>query len=626
VAGFAAAFFALAVIGVLSYRSTQQLLDSYGQVTHTLDVLATGESLLSLLKDAETGQRGYLLVREPNYLEPYQAATQKIRPVLERLRELTRDNPGQQERIGRIEVLVRDKLEELARTIALDRAGSRDAALEVVQTGQGKRVMDMLRLLLAEVEAEERRLLEERTERLHQVTVRTLAVVLGGTGLLGVLTLLAAGMTARDFRALARARREHRRYEQRLEALHAIDKAILQAASPVEIIQAALSALRQVVGCEQAGLLLFEPGQEQARVLISEEGLDTQVDQRLPLPSPPRMEVPEGNGGAILDLGVVPAPAHGLPTLPRFLERGLRYQVILPVGSGTQPVGSLILASQRQEAFDEVAVQIAREVAAQVSIALEQARLREVLRGEAERLERQVRERTAELRETNAELEAFSYSVSHDLRGPLRAIDGFSQAIEDDPDNVLTARSQRFFGKVKAASGRMAGLIDDLLNLSHVSRTEMARSRVDLTALAGQVIAELRAREPQRQVEVSIQEGLVGQGDPRLLRIVLDNLLGNAWKFTGHQPHPRIEVSAFEQQGETVFSIRDNGAGFDMAYAQKLFSPFQRMHSDQEFPGTGIGLAIVFRILRRHAGRIWAESTVGSGATFYFTLGGSDVQ
>ncbi len=623
--GFVAAFIALAAIAVLSYRSTQQLSASYGMVTHTLDVIVAAESLLSLLKDAETGQRGYLLVRDPSYLEPYEAATRQLGPELEHLRRLTSDNPRQRERLGRAEVLIRERLEVLARTIALDRGGNREEALAIVQTGQGKRIMDSLRALMAEFQEEERRLLKERSERLHQVTARTLVVVLGGIGLLGALTLLAAGMAARDFRALTRAGRERRKYEQRLEALHAIDRAILRAASPVEVSRAALASLRQVVGCEQAALLLFESGQEQARALISEDGLDTLAEQPLALPSPPCMPAPETSAVVVQDLGAQPAPLHGLPTLPRFLESGLRFQLILPLGSGTQPMGCLILASRRQETLDG-AVQVACEVAAQVSIALEQARLRDRLRGEAERFEQQERERTAELRESNAELEAFSYSVSHDLRGPLRAIDGFSQAIEDDPDNVLTARSQRFFGKVKAASGRMAGLIDDLLNLSRLSRAEFVREQVDLTALASQVIAELRSREPQRQVEVSIQEGLEGVGDPRLLRIVLDNLLGNAWKFTSQQPQPRIEVSAFQQQGETVFSIRDNGAGFDMAYAQKLFSPFQRMHSEKEFPGTGIGLATVHRILRRHGGRIWAESVVGSGTTFYFTLGGLDVQ
>jgi signal transduction histidine kinase/CHASE3 domain sensor protein len=626
VAGFVAAFVALGVMAVLLLLSTRQLSNSYAQVSHTLDVLVATERLLSLLKDAETGQRGYLLVEGTRYLEPYEAAIKEIGPEFERLRRLTSDNPRQQERLVRVEELIRQKLGDLASTIALHQRGEREVAIARVRTGQGKILMDALRLLMADVAQEERMLLEERTQRLREVTTQTLGVVLGGIGLLGVLTLVAAGMVRRDFRALAAASQQHRRYEQRLETLHAIDKAILRAASPGEVSHAALASVRKMVGCEKAGLLLAGPGPEEARAFISEDGGDTAVEQYFTLSSPLRLERPEGDVAAVLDLGAMPASVQGLPTLPGLLESGLRYQVLLPLGSGPRPSGSLILASQRRETFDERAVQVAREVADQVSIALEQARLREQLRGEAERLEHQVRERTAELREANSELEAFSYSVSHDLRGPLRAVDGFAQAIEDDSANVLTPRSQRFFGKVKAASGRMAGLIDDLLNLSRLSRAELVRERVDLSALAHQVIAELRAREPQRQVEVSIQPGLMGVGDTRLLRIVFDNLLGNAWKFTGQQPQPRIEVSAREQQGETVFSIRDNGAGFDMAYADKLFSPFQRMHSDQEFPGTGIGLATVHRILRRHAGRIWAESAVGVGSTFNFTLGGSDVR
>ncbi|HEX8699921.1 MAG TPA: CHASE3 domain-containing protein [Myxococcaceae bacterium] len=620
-----AAFIALGVIATLSLLSLRQLSESYRHLSHTLDVLASEERLLSLLKDAETGQRGYLLVQGPRYLEPYHAAIREIGPELDRLRRLTADNASQQERLGRIQALIGQKLQELADTIALAQSGDRDAALSVVRTDQGKILMDALRLLLEEVAQEEQRLLKERALRLRQVLTQTLGTVLGGMGLLALLTLLAAGMVTRDFRALNQAAYEHRRYEQRLEALHAIDKAILRAASPAEVSHAALPALRQMVGCQKVGLILFTPGEAQDRALISEEGRESLAEQPLRLPGPPRMERPGDASKAVLDLGARPEAAEGLPTLPGFLAHGLRYQVILPLGSGPSPVGSLILASQWREPLDERAVQIALEVSDQMSIALEQARLREQLRGEAERLERQVRERTWELEEANRELEAFSYSVSHDLRGPLRAVDGFAQAIEDDEGNVLTPRSQRFFGKVKAASGRMAELIDDLLNLSRLSRAELTREPVELSTLAGQVIAELQAREPQRQVEVSIAPGLVGVGDMRLLRIVFDNLLGNAWKFTAKQPQPRIEVGALARQGETVIYIRDNGAGFDMAYAQKLFSPFQRMHSDDEFPGTGIGLATVHRILRRHAGHIWAESTVGSGSTFYFTLGGADV-
>ena len=623
-AGFVLAFAALMGIALLSLHSTQRLSTSHGEVTHAMDVLASSEQLLSLLKDAETGQRGYLLVRDPLYLEPYQAASQSIGPALQRLRQLTSDNPIQGERLDRIEALTRQKLAELEGTLSLMSDGAPTAAMELVRTGEGKRFMDSLRQLLHEVQQEERQLLAVRTGRLEQVTQRNTAVVLGGIGLLGVLTLLAAGMTSRDFQALARAARERLKYEERLVALHAIDKAILRAASPLELIQSALSALRRLVGCERADLLLFEPGQEEARVLLCHEASDVLREERISLSSPLATRALAGNGTQeVMRLSGAAGSTSSHPQLP---EQESRYEVRLPLSSLHQRMGSLGLLSRHAHTFDERAVQVAREVADQVTIALEQARLREQLRGAAERLEHEVRERTAELNEANAELEAFSYSVSHDLRAPLRSIDGFSQAIEDDGGNVLTDRSKRFFQKVKAASGRMAELIDDLLNLSRLSRTGMILERVNLSPLAEDVIADLRAREPERQVEVSIQSELWAVGDRRLMRVALENLLGNAWKFSSKQPSPRIEVACSGQGGESVFVVRDNGAGFDMAYAQKIFSPFQRMHSEREFPGTGIGLATVHRIVRRHGGRIWAEGAVGKGATIFFTLGGTHGQ
>lgn len=617
-----AALVALVAIAVISLRSSQQLVANRQQVIHTMEVLTSTELLLSLLKDAETGQRGYLLVEDPRYLEPYLSAVQRLKPALHRLRELTTDNAVQQERLDRLDALVQGKLEELSRTLKLAQGGDLVLALQLVRTGEGRHLMEGSRALLSEIEQEERKLLATRTQHLNRAAAENMALVLGGTGLLAGLTLLAAFIASRDFLALNQAARERERYEERLVALHDIDKAILRAASPEEVVRSALGSLRRGVGCERAELLLFEPGQEEARALICDEAQPELLEERLPLLAPLQGEDP-GKGGP-KDLAGLPESLRQAHPFLGLLERGLRYEVRLPLRSLDRQLGSLGLISARPETLDGRSVQVAREVAAQVSIALEQTRLRERLQGEAERLEQQVRARTAELNEANSELEAFSYSVSHDLRAPLRAIDGFSQAVEDDTGNVLTPRSQRFFQKVKAASGRMAELIDGLLNLSRLSRADVLREPVDLSRLATEAIAELKAQEPGRHVEVSIQPGLSAVGDHRLLRVLFDNLLGNAWKFSSHQPDARIAVACTHQPEETVFSISDNGAGFDMAYAQKLFSPFQRMHSDREFPGTGIGLATVHRIVRRHGGRIWAESRVGEGATLFFTLGGPD--
>jgi light-regulated signal transduction histidine kinase (bacteriophytochrome) len=219
------------------------------------------------------------------------------------------------------------------------------------------------------------------------------------------------------------------------------------------------------------------------------------------------------------------------------------------------------------------------------------------------------------------ELEAFSYSVAHDLRAPLRGIDGFSQALLEDYADKVDEEGRRYLNFLRQGAQQMGRLIDDLLGLSRLARTELRRSPIDLTALARNVAAELRKAEPDREVEIAIDDGIGGDGDASLLRIALENLLGNAWKFTGKRTGARIEVGTISVDGETVYFVRDNGAGFDPTYEAKLFGVFQRLHSTHEFEGTGIGLATVKRIIDRHGGRIWAAGEIDRGATFYFTLG-----
>lgn len=231
----------------------------------------------------------------------------------------------------------------------------------------------------------------------------------------------------------------------------------------------------------------------------------------------------------------------------------------------------------------------------------------------------------AELERKNRELEAFSYSVSHDLRAPLRGISGFSEALVRDYTDKLDERGIGYLRRVQASAQRMGELIDDLLELSRVTRTELRRARVDLSKLARVVAEDLARKEPSRTVSVQIQEGLFVDGDNNLLRIVLENLLGNAWKFTARVPLARIEVSMTNQEDKPVYAVRDNGAGFNMKYVSKLFNPFQRLHGEAEYPGTGIGLATVHRIVDRHGGRVWAEAASGAGATFYFTIPQADV-
>jgi PAS domain S-box-containing protein len=239
---------------------------------------------------------------------------------------------------------------------------------------------------------------------------------------------------------------------------------------------------------------------------------------------------------------------------------------------------------------------------------------------ERKRRDEELRAINAQLEVTNQELETFSYSVSHDLRAPIRAIDGFSAILEQDYAEKLDSRGRDCLNRVRAAAQRMYTLIDALLTLSRVTREEMRRDVIDLSALARSVATELQRTHPDRKVDFVIAPGIIGVGDGSLVRVALENLIGNSWKFTGRLANARIEFGAVDSNGSTVYYVRDNGAGFDMAYVDKLFGAFQRLHTAEEFPGTGIGLPTVQRIVRRHGGTVWAEAGINEGATFWFTL------
>jgi light-regulated signal transduction histidine kinase (bacteriophytochrome) len=284
----------------------------------------------------------------------------------------------------------------------------------------------------------------------------------------------------------------------------------------------------------------------------------------------------------------------------------------IPKSSEFEVLKARVRAQMRRKQFEDENRRIREELLCKELEATEARAAREIAETRAALVE--------ELERKNKELEAFSYSVSHDLRAPLRSIDGFSQAILEDCAERLDEKGRDYLRRVRAAAQRMGELIDDMLQLSRVGRGELSRENANLSEIARLVALELRKKDPERRVEVEIQDGLVADADSRLMRVALDNLFGNAWKFTTQVAQARIRFGAEQRAGETVYFVCDNGAGFSMNYVDKLFRPFNRLHSDSDFPGTGIGLATVHRIIDRHGGRVWAEGAVGCGATFYFTV------
>jgi light-regulated signal transduction histidine kinase (bacteriophytochrome) len=330
----------------------------------------------------------------------------------------------------------------------------------------------------------------------------------------------------------------------------------------------------------------------------------------------------------------------------------VRANLVVPLLQGRHLWGLLCIHQCRApRQWQETEIEFVHQIANHLGVALQHAELLAELRAEV--IERQQAEQRAqelnhglqqailELRAVNRELEAFSYSVSHDLRAPLRGIDGFSQALLEDCLDQLDPTGQDYLRRIRAATQRMGQLIDDLLTLSRVTRSDMHKESVDISRLASRICTHLQQAAPERLVEFEIQTDLTAHGDARLLQVVLDNLLNNAWKFTSGQPQAKIEFgmmppNAVERineqsqfptsaQGIPIYFVRDNGVGFSMSFVEKLFRPFQRLHGMHEFPGNGIGLATVQRIIHRHGGQVWAEGALSQGATFYFTLTDAEV-
>jgi signal transduction histidine kinase len=461
--------FAFGVVGLntwLAFRSINSLIRSEAWVDHTWQSIDLVERIMSSAKDAETGNRGYLITGDEKYLAPYLSARQELPKELRHFQELTSDNPTQQAHLQEMRAAIDRRLDLLQQGIDLRRSGDADISHALILTGTGKLEMDNLRRVADQMEAVEHGLLVERI-------------------------------------ALATSSSRQARYT-------------LALASCLDFLLIVL-------------MLRYFVRERHMRVA-------TELDaERL-----------------------------------------------------------AVARAEAEEYADEV-------------------------RSLNATLENRVQLRTAELETVNRELEAFSYSVSHDLRAPLRTIDGFSLALEEDYATLVDDAGKDYIRRVRNGVQRMGQLIDALLQLSRITRAELAREQVDLSQMAESVVSDIKEQNPANNPTFHIQKGLHADADPRLLRVALENLLGNAVKFSSKVSGPIVDFGWDPEQ--KAWFVRDNGAGFDMFYSDKLFNAFNRLHGDKDFTGSGIGLATVARVVRRHRGRIWAKSAVDHGATFWFTLG-----
>jgi signal transduction histidine kinase len=598
-----------------AFRAESILATSEAWVAHSWQAIDTIEHTLNAVEAMETGARGYLLSNDPSYLDSYQAGLKALPNDIERFRELTADNRLQQVRAEDLRNAVQARIDLLANQITLQQRGHRSMAMSQVRQGVGRAQMATLRETVDAMHAEEVRLLRARQHESAQARTEARITVALASVLDVILLISSLWWLARE----RRLREQAHEAAERLARLQIISDAALSHLSIDNLRTQLLERLKQAAGAHAAAIYSYSPGDSSLKAEAS-TGIRLVPGEFFPIRPGGPIERAIASANALKLSG---SEIEELSTT-EFHDR-MQTVLILPLHVRDRVIGLILIGHGSPAAFSESDEELLRIAADRVAVAIDRAVLlaqetearRSAEAAEAEvrelnaELEERVRQRTAELETTNRELEAFSYSVSHDLRAPLRSVDGFSVALAEDYGALLEGDGKHYLTRIRAGVQRMGGLIDALLQLSRITRADLTTETVDLSALAAQA-------HPERTIGFSIQPGLQVEGDGKLLRVVFENMFGNAAKFTGKVPDAQIAFGWSDQQ--QAYYIRDNGAGFDQQYAGKLFVAFQRLHGDKDFQGSGIGLATVARAIRRHHGDIRAEAAVGEGATFWFTL------
>lgn len=568
------AFIALLCAGVVSYRETTMHQETWRWVSHTHLVLQRLASLRGRIQATERDQRIFLLSRSETYRASYEQGIRGAQTELENLLRLTADNPAQQEVLRDMNLSLAELESDLKQEA--ERRNANTAVAAALARADTPRNASLAKIegLIGRMEQQETYLLQQRSAEESRTATRVKAAIVVANTIALFLVAMSVFMLYIHMRRAEASELARKKAEKKFRGLlETAPDATLVVNSRGKI--ALVNAQAERVFGYSRQELLGEP----VEILLPERFRGNHTGFRSSFSANPRVR----EMGAGLEL---------------FAKRkdGSEFPVEVSLSPLETEEGVLVSSSIRDIS--------------------ERKRSQDNIR----RLNEELEARNTELVGMNKELESFSYSVSHDLRAPLRAIEGFSLALLEDYFGKLDAEGKSHLQRVRAATIRMGNLIDDMLKLARIARLEPALDDVNLSMLAEEIAAQLMLQEPERKAQIDVTPGLVVIGDRNLLRAMLENLLGNAWKFTSKCPVSHIEIGATNRDAERVFFVRDNGAGFDMRYADKLFGVFQRLHSDRDYPGTGVGLASVQRIIHKHGGRIWAESAVGQGATFNFVL------
>jgi signal transduction histidine kinase/CHASE3 domain sensor protein len=605
----------LLVLAGISIWQIVRLLDAMQRVDHTDRVIAQANQTQKLLLDLETGGRGYLLSGDREFLEPYNKAIAYVEPSFDKLEQLVADNPTQKKQLAEIEALYQ-QWERYTPYLFAQIGQEKSKLLANLKARQ--QLMDKIRAKISASIATEEQLRNKRSQTVRQTTQIVIGFsIISAIAIGGILAyfirdrLLDISQNYENVLKTTQQQTETiRRSARRLETLHQIDRKILLAQSIETLAQDILTYLIDSRSDCQGAIVVFDVKTNRVKILAGDPNLSLAIiDDR---------NVERESTSYIADIAGLSSRSPQLETL---LSQG--YRSFLRVGMlvENRHLGNLNLFASQPNAFKAQEREIAYEVAAQLAIAVQQSQLRSQVRDYALELEQRVQQRTKQLEEANQELEAFSYSIAHDLRAPLRAIEGFAQILLEDYSDRLDGWGQEYAHRIVEAASRLDRLIQDLLAYSRLGRDEIQLYQVDLNVIVQEVLTELKQELKETGARVVVNPLLpVAMGDRSILKQIIINLLTNSIKFVSKNVQPQIQIWA-EKRGDYIrLWVEDNGIGIAPQHQQRIFKPFERLHGIETYAGTGIGLAIVQRGIKRMGGRVGVESSLQQGSRFWIEL------